>query len=215
MSVSLPNGISYAIATAYAASIGVTAATNATEAVLTTAANTYAVGDFLEFTSGWSKANNRVFRVKAASSTSVTLEGFDTTSTTLFPAGAGIGSVRKISTWTPITQVLTCTSSGGDPQYATYSFMDQDFETQIPSGTSAQSLALSIADDPTLPHHAALKNAASTRALAALKGVLPSGSILLYNGIVAFDETPSQTKGQVMSVNAGYALQGKPVRYAS
>lgn len=183
--------------------------------MLTTVANTYAIGDFLEFTSGWSRANNRIFRVKAAASTSVTLEGFDTTSTTLFSAGAGAGSVRKISAWTPIIQVLTCTSSGGDPQYATYSFMDQDFETQIPSGTSAQSLAMEIADDPSLAHHAALKAAATTRALTGLRGVLPSGSILLYNGIAAFDETPSMTKGQIMAVKSGYALQGKPVRYAS
>jgi len=215
MAVSLPNGITWALATAYAASIAVTAATNASEAVLTTAANTYAIGDLLEYISGWSRANNRIFRVKAATGTTVTLEGFDTTSTTLFPAAAGAGSLRKISTWTPISQVLTCTSSGGDPQYASYSFMDQDFETQIPSGTSAQSLAMEIADDPSLPHHSALKAAAATRANTGLRGILPSGSILLYNGIVAFDETPSMSKGQVMSVKAGYALQGKPVRYAS
>jgi hypothetical protein len=215
LSVSLPNGIQWALATTYASAIAVTAATNATECVLTTAANTYAIGDLLEFTSGWSRANNRIFRVKAASSTSATLEGFDTTSTTLFAAGVGIGSVRKISAWTAITQVLTCTSSGGDPQYANYSFMDQDFETQIPSGTSAQSLAMEIADDPSLAHHAALKTVAATRGLTGLRGILPSGSILLYSAIVAFDETPSMTKGQVMAVKAGYALQGKPVRYAS
>lgn len=145
----------------------------------------------------------------------MTLEGFDTSSTTLFSAGGGTGSVRKVSTWTPITQVLTCTSSGGDPQYTNYSFMDQDFETQIPSGTSAQSLAMEIADDPALAHHTALKAAATTRALTGLRGVLPSTSLLLYSSIVAFDETPSMTKGQLMAVKAGFALQGKPVRYAS
>jgi hypothetical protein len=193
----------------------VTAASNATECVLTTAANTYAVGDLVEYTSGWSRANNRIFRVKAATSTSVTLEQFDTTSTTLFPAGGGIGSVRKISTWTPITQVLTCSSSGGDTQFTTYQFMDSDSENQIPSGTSAQSLSMEIADDPTLPHHAALKAAATTRANTALRGILPSGSILLYDAILSFDETPSMTSKQIMSVKAGFALQGKPVRYAS
>lgn len=133
----------------------------------------------------------------------------------MFPAGGGTGTLRKITAWTPIIQVLSCTSSGGDPQYATFSFMDQDFETQIPSGTSAQSLAMEIADDPALPHHNALKNASTTRAPAALRGTLPSGSILLYNSIAAFDETPSMTKGQVMAVKAGFALQGKPVRYAA
>src|SRR5438067_2230595 len=115
---SLPNNIAYAVAAAYAASIAVTAATNATEAVLTTAANTYAAGDFLEFTSGWSKANGRVFRAKAPGSTSVTLEGFDTSDTVQFPAGAGVGSLRKITTWQSIVQVLGCDVSGGDAKYA-------------------------------------------------------------------------------------------------
>ena len=215
MSVKLPNGIAWALATAYAAAVAVSAATNASEAVLTTASNTYAAGDLVEYTSGWSRANNRIFRVKAPSSTSVTLEGLDTTSTTLFPAGAGGGSMRKITTRTTISQVLGCTSSGGDTQFVTYQFMDQDSETQIPSGTSAQSLSMEIADDPALPHYAALKNAATTRANTALVGTLPDGSVLLYNAIVSFDETPSMTSKQIMSVKAGFALQGKPVRYAS
>jgi hypothetical protein len=212
ISVSLPI-VSWALATAYGSSIAVSAATNASETVLTTAANTFVVGDLLEYTSGWSRANNRIFRAKAASSTSVTLEGLDTTSTALFPAGGGIGSLRKVSTWTPIAQVLTTTSSGGDTQFTTYQFSDQDFETQIPSGTSAQSLSQEIADDPTLPHHAALKAAATTRANTGLRGTLGNGSILLYNGIVSFDETPTMTSKQVMAVKAAYALQGKPVRY--
>lgn len=215
IAVSLPNGITWALATAYAAGVAVSAASNAAECVLTTAANTYAPGDLVEFTSGWSRANNRVFRVKAATSTSATLEAFDTTSTTLFPAGAGIGSIRKISTWTPITQVVNCSSSGGDTQFVTYQFMDSDSENQIPSGTSAQSISMDIADDPTLPHHSALKAAGTTRTNTALRGILPSGSILLYNAIVSFDETPSMTSKQIMAVKAGFALQGKPVRYAS
>lgn len=169
----------------------------------------------LEFTSGWTRANNRLFRIKTASSTSVTLEGFDTTATALYPAGAGIGSVRKISTWTPITQVISCDPSGGDPKYVTVEPMDTDTELNIPSGYNAQSMAMSIGDDPTLPHHAALKAASEGRKIAGLKAQLPSGSVIFYNGYVAFDETPSMSKGQVMSVKAGFALQGRPVRYAS
>jgi hypothetical protein len=173
------------------------------------------VGDIVEFTSGWTRATNRVFRVKTATTTSVTLEGFDTSSTTLFPAGAGTGSLRKVMTWTPITQVVNATSSGGETQYATYSFLESDSETQIPSGTSAQSLAFEIGDDPSLAHHNALKSAAASRAVTAARGLLPSGSVIYYNGIWSYDETPTMSKGQIMTVRAGYALQGKPVRYAS
>jgi hypothetical protein len=215
MSFQLPNNIAYAVASAYAASINVSAATNATECVLTTATNTYAVGDFLEFTSGWSKATGRVFRAKAVTTTSVTLEGFDTTDTVQFPAGAGSGSLRKISTWTPIVQVLGCDPSGGDAKYASVQLMDSDTEISLPDGFSATTLNMSIADDLSQPHNAVLRTASNSMKVAALKCVLQNGNILLYSGYVSFNENPTQTKSQAMAVKAGFALTGKVVRYAS
>ena len=216
MSFQLPNNISYAVASAYAAAINVSAATNASECVLTTATNTYAVGDYVEFTSGWSKATGRVFRVKTAAATSVTLEAFDTTDTVQFPAGAGIGSLRKISTWTPIVQVLGCDVSGGDAKYASVQLMDSDTEISLPDGFAATTLNMSIVDDMAQPHNAVLRTASNSMKVAALKCVLPSsGNILLYSGYVSFNENPTQTKGQPMAVKAGFALTGKVVRYAS
>lgn len=214
MAVSLPNGVVLALATAYASSISVTAASNASE-VLLTATNTLVVGDYVEWTSGWSKANNRIFRVKSPTGTNLVLEGYDTTNTTFFPVGSGIGSIRKINTWTQITQIIGLTSSGGDPQYQTYSFLEQDYDSQIPTTTSAQSLAIEIADDPNLAGYSALKLVASTRAVTGLRATLPAGGFILYNGIFAFDETPSLTKGNLMAVKAGCALQGRPVRYST
>jgi hypothetical protein len=215
MAMQLPNNISYAIASAYAASISVSAATNATEAVLTTATNTYAVGDYVEFTSGWSKATGRVFRVKTAAATSVTLEAFDTTDTVQFPSGAGTGSLRKVTTWTPIVQVLSCDVSGGDAKYATVNLMDSDTEISLPDGFSAITLSLSIIDDPAQPHNAVLRTASNSAKVAALKCVLQSGAILLYSGYISFNENPTQTKSQAMAVKAGVAVTGKVVRYAS
>lgn len=214
MSVSLPNGITLAVATAYATAVTVTAASNASECVVT-ATNSYSAGDYVAFSSGWSRANNRVFRVKSPTGTNFILEGFDTSSTTQFPAGSGIGTVTKINTWTQITQIMGCTSSGGDPQYQTYSFLEMDYDAQIPTTTSAQSLALEIADDPTLAGYQALKTVALSRSTTALRATLPQGGYILYNGIFAFDETPSLTKGNLMAVKAGIALQGRPVRYAT
>ncbi len=216
MAFSLPNGVTFAVATAYASSLTVTAATNATETVLTVT-NSLTAGDYVEVTSGWNRLNGRIFRLKAATGTTVTLEGIDadTSSTTNFPAGSGTGSIRKINTFTQISQVLECTSTGGEPQYTTFSLLEEDYDRQIPTTTSAQSLLMSIGDDPTLPGYIALKTIARSRAATALKATFPNGSIIMYNGIFALDETPSMTKGNVMAVNAGVALQGRPVRYAS
>ena len=214
MAVSLPNGTTFSLATAYAPALTVTAASNAVECVLTVT-NTLAPGDIVEFASGWSRANNRLFRLKAATGGSVTLEGFDTSLQALFPTGSGGGTIRKVNTWQQITQILENTSSGGEPQYQTFSFLEQDFDSQIPTTTSAQSLAMTIADDPSLPGYIALRGAALTRAVTGLKANLPQGGVILYNTLVAFDETPSMTKGNLMSVKAGFALQNRPVRYAN
>lgn len=214
MAVSLPNGALLAVATAYASALTVTAASNASSCVLTVT-NTLVAGDIIEFTSGWSRANGRVFRVSAATASTVTVEGLDTTSTVQYPSASGIGSIRKINTFTQVTQIMGCTSSGGEPQYQTFSFLEQDFDSQIPTTTSAQSLALEIADDPALAGYQAIKAIALSRAATALRLTFPAGGFMFYSGIFAFDETPSLTKGNLMSVKAGVALQNRPVRYAS
>ena len=212
--VALPNGAIVSIATALASALTVTAASNASECVLTVG-NSLSAGDYVVFVSGWAKANNRVFRVKSPTGTNLVLEGFDTSNTTLFPASSGTGTIQKVNTWQQIQQVVDFTSSGGEPQYLTYSFLEQDYDTQIPTTTSAQSIAFSIADDPTLAGYAAVKSAAQTRSATALKVNMPQGGVVLYNGIFAFDETPSMTKGQLMVCKGGIALQNRPVRYST
>lgn len=214
MPVSLPNGATLALATTYASALTVTAASNANPCVLTVN-NALSIGDYIEYNSGWSRANGRLFRLSAVSGTTVTVEGLDASSTTLFPAGSGTGSIRKITAFTQVSQVLDLTSSGGDPQYTTYSFLEQDFDTQIPTTTAPQSLTLSIADDATLAGYIALKAAALTRVATGLKMSMPQGGVILYNGILALDETPSLTKNQLMAVKCGFALSNRPVRYTT
>lgn len=208
----LPNNIAFAIATAYAATVNVTAASNADEAVCT-GTNTFAAGDYVEYNGGWSRAAGRVFRVKAPSGTTFTLEGLDTTDTVQFPAGAGVGSVRKISTWTPIAQVVSAEVTGGDAKFANVALLDNDVEVSLPDGFSATTVALTIADDKTLPHHAALKAASDGSKITALRGVLPGGDVLLYSGFCSFNENPTLAKGSVMAVKATFSLKNKVVRY--
>lgn len=216
MAVKLPNGVLFALATSYAAADTVTAVTNANPGVATTAApHGIADGAFIEVTSGWSKLNNRIVRADNAVGTSITYEGIDTSNTQTYPAGSGIGSIREITNWTQVSQILECTTSGGDMQFVTYSFLEQDFESQLPTQSSPMSIEMTIADDDTLPGFLALKAVAETRNLVGLRATLPNGSLILFNGYVSFNETPTMTKGQVMGVKATFNLQGRPVRYAS
>jgi hypothetical protein len=216
MSVQLPNNLILALATAYGTAHAVSAVTNADPAVATTTtAHGIETGALIEVESGWSKLNNRIVRAAAAASTSLSYEGVDTTLVSKFPAGGGIGSIREITTFTQISEVLSLASSGGDMQFATYSFLEDDSENQLPNQSSAQSLTIEISDDATLPGYIALKNASDSGALTGLKMTTKNGSFLLYNGYVSLNETPTISKGQVMSVKATFSLQGRPVRYPS
>jgi hypothetical protein len=196
----LPNNIAFALASAFSAAVLISAASNASEAVFT-ATNTFAAGDFVEYTGGWGKANGRVFRLKAATATSFTAEGLDT------------GSVRKITTWVPIVGVTGAEISGGDGKNVEVPLLDTDAPVMLPDGFTATTVTLTTADDKSLPHHAALKKVSDSVALTCLRGLLPGGGVLLYAGYCSFNESPSLSKGSVMAVKSMFSLQNKVVRY--
>ena len=83
------------------------------------------------------------------------------------------------------------------------------------NGFSAASIAMSIADDPALPHNAVLQAATDTQAVTAIRVVLPSGAPLLYNGVLGFNPSPTLVKGQGMVVKCGVALRSRVNRYAA
>lgn len=214
MAARLPDLSTVAIATTYGTTKNVTVLTNAAPAKATSTAHGFTAGKLVELKSGWQGLNERIYRVGATPATDTfDLEGTDTTNLNRYPAGSSKGSVREITAFTQITQILTFETSGGEQQFATYSFLEEGFERQLPTVTSAQSITIGIADDPTLPGYIALKEAGEARAQRAIKLTLPDGSLILFNGVVSFNETPTLTKGEVMTVTATISLNGKPTRY--
>jgi len=131
----------------------------------------------------------------------------------VFAAGAGVGSVRKITTWVPITGVVGADISGGDGKTQEVNLLDSDMPVMLPDGFSATSLVMTIADDKSTPHHAALKAISDGVKLTCARGTLPAGDVLLYAGYCSFNESPSLAKGSVMAVKATFSLQNKVVRY--
>ncbi len=215
MAVSLPNGAVVSIASAYAASVTITAVSNSNPAVATAAGHGLTAGDIVEITSGWSRLNSRVARVANVTTDSFELEGINTTSTNLYPTGGGAGSARKVSTWQQITQVLEFTTSGGEQQFVTYSFLEEDVEHQIPTVKSASSFAMTIGDDAELPWYSILSDANDDRIPRAVSVVLPSGSAIFYNGYVTLNKTPTLTKNELMGLQSTVSLTSEPMRYAA
>lgn len=214
----LPTGTTFAVATSYAASLPFSAASNATETVLTMAATTgLAVGDIVEITSGWGRINLRVARLKAVvASTSVTLEGIDTTNLTFFPTGTGAGSIRKITGFTTIAQILSSSSSGGDPKTVTYRYLDSDVDYNINDGFNATSLTLEIdADAIGTAGYTALKSLTDVQTTTCLLMTTRNGSKVYRPCTVALNEDPSLSDGQVNRVQAAFNGTNRITRYQS
>lgn len=216
MSVSVPNGSLVAIASGYATAKAMSAITNANPGVATLeASHGVTSGSFIEVTSGWSRLTNKVVRAGTVATNSVPLEGIDTTLTTIYPSGGGVGTVRAITGWTQLSQILSSSSSGGEQQFVDYQFLEADAQKRIPTSKSPSGLTFSIADDPTLPGYILASAANDDRLPRAVRITLPSGSILLYNAYISLNKTPTLTVNEIMACELTLSLLAEPVRYAS
>lgn len=216
--ITLGNLTQFAIANAYGPSVAMSAVTNAAEAVATLAAGHLAVvGDVLELTSGWARADRRIFRVKTVATNDVTLEGFNTTSTTQFPAGGGVGSVRRIaaSAWTTLTQIADINRSGGELQFTPSDTLDDVDGRQIPTMRSPAAMSLSIYDDPALAWFATVNAASDARTPTALRITLAGGGKIYANAIWSIDSQPDIKKNELLKVNLQLTYVSAPTRYSS
>lgn len=215
MAISLPNGALVAIASGYTAPTATftSVSNNNPAAVLVT--NTFTTGDYVEVTSGWSRLTQKVVRLSVASGTGFSLEGIDTTLTSIYPALGGVGTARKVSGWTQLSQVLTSSSSGGEQQFLEYQLLEGDSQKRIPTVKSAAGLTFSVADDPTLAGYILASAANDDRLPRAVLITLPSGAKLLYNAYISLNKTPSMSVNEIMAVEVTMSLLAEPVRYVS
>lgn len=215
MAVSLPNGSTVALASGYASAKTVTGITNASPGVASCTANGYSNGDYLEVTSGWAKLTERIVRVSGAATDAFSLEGIDTTLTTLYPAGTGGGTVRKISGFTQLTQIMDSTSDGDEQQFETYQFLESDRQRRIPTTKTPAGIKFTIADDPSLAGYLLAKQANDDRVPRAVLITLSNQAKLLYNAYVSLSVIPALTVNRVMTLQVTLSLLSDPVRYAS
>jgi hypothetical protein len=200
----------------YGASKTTTIVSNATEAVVTSVAHGYANGDVVEISSGWGRLHLRVFEIKSITTDTFVLKGFDTTDTNLFPAGAGIGSVREITAFTQIVQVLDAKSSGGDPKDVEFRYVESDVDTSINDGFSAVKYTLELdADSIGTAGYIAVKGLTSVQTLSCLKMRGRDGARIYIPAKVALNENVQLTGGQVNRVVCAFNGQNQPTRYAA
>lgn len=201
----VPTGSTFYIASAYGSAKTVTIVTNAPEAVVTAVAHGFSNGDVVEMTSGWGRLNKRHFEIESVLTDSFVLSGENTTNTTFYPDGTGIGSVRKATTFTQITSVMNPQSSGGDPKTVTYKFVESDVEYSINDGFGATSYTMELdADALGSAGYTALKSLTQVQTDTCLKVLTRSGSRVYQPCTVALNEAIRMQDGQINRVTCAF-----------
>lgn len=213
MAYRLPNGSTFDFAATYGAAVTVSAISNANPAVVTTtSAHGLSDGDVIVLTSGWSKLTGRTYEVSNASGSTFSLEGIDTTNTQRYPAGAGAGSFKEVASWVQIPQITGVAFAGGEQQFYTFNFLEDDEERQLPTSKSPSSMTLTVADDPAQPFVPVVEEADQTKEPQAQRLNLPNGDKIYYYAIATITSTPTLTFNELMTRDISLSLQGRITR---
>lgn len=216
MGKTLSTRTKFQIAKTYGPSVAMSAITNAAQAVATLASgHGVQVGDLLEITSGWGNLNNRIVRAGAVTGDAVTLEKFDSTNLSKYPAGAGIGSVRRILAWDQLSQVKNVSTSGGEQQWADATSFDDDVEIKMPTIKSGRTMTLEFFDDPTLPWYATVMAASDSTVETGLLILPPNGGKIVANATWSLLKEPNIAKNEVITSTINLSFAAESMRYAA
>lgn len=216
MAITLATGTLVAIASTYGASVAMSAITNAAAAVATLAGgHSVVVGDFLEVTSGWDRLNGRIVRVSAVATNDITFEGITTTSTSLYPAGTGTGSIRRITAWTNLSQITSGISvSGGEQQFADITTLTDRTQKQIPTVRGAVNVTLPLFDDPSLAWYSTVQTASDTATATGMRMIFPNASRLVANAYWSLQAVPT-IEDSTLRGSISLSFVADPTRYAT
>lgn len=216
MSITLSTGATLAVAKQYTAAFNITAITNAAEAVCTTATSTISPGDYVEISSGWGLLDKRIVRAKTGTTaTSLILEGMDTSDVVKYPAGTGIGSVRKVSAWSQLSQVKTITASGGTQNFADITSLSDTVQRQIPTTKAAVTMEAVCFDDPALAWYSDVTAADTARTPYGLLMTFPNGSKLCANSYWSLQRVPTMASNEALMSSISLSYAAEPMRYSA
>lgn len=209
------NGAKYAVATQLGAAAAITAITNATDAVATSA-TLPTNGDIVLIKSGWASLTDTVARVSGATGSTFTLEDVDTSDTVDYPAGEGIGAYQKATGFVSFNNVRDIQTNGGEQQFFNYQNVEDKSsrQRQDPTYKNPMSLTFQLLADSTQAWWDALVQLDKKREPTVLREILPGGDVIYYYGIVSFNKIPTRNLNEHQLVEATFSLYGDPIRYA-
>lgn len=210
----LPNGTVFSIASAIEAADPITAITNANPAVATlTAGHGLSLNDVGILVCDWGNLTEKAVKITALVTNDATLGGLDTTSTTRFPAGGGVGSFARVTSWITIPQIINPQRQGGDQQYVNFQFVEADNEDSLPTVRSARSMSMKVADPDVLTAswYTRLRSLSDTRAQTVLRATLRNGGVVYYVGTLTMAEDPSMEVNQLQTLDISMSIKSNGV----
>ena len=214
-----PNGTILSVSTALSDGGNIATTTNANPAVATADSSGFTVtqDDYFVLRSNWSDANDRVFRAGAASSSSLTITGLDSTDTGRFQTGSGSGSILVVDNWVQLSQVREATKTGGDQNFFQWQYLEDISrqQKQRPTFKSAKSMTITLDYDPALAWYESLDKLDQVGDAVVLRATLPNGAIILYYVYPSFDADPSLTMNENMTNTATFSQISRFTRYES
>jgi hypothetical protein len=213
MAYYFPEGSSIQFTQTFAGAKTITIATNANPAVLTSVAHGYTTNDEVLFTSGWEDATDSVFKVTVLTADTFSLQGLDSSNTSYFASGAGIGTTQKLSGWTSIPQVLTVNTSGGDARFTTVTPLAKRNAVSIPTGFNATSISMSLAHDAAQAGFITMLGISRNLSKVAIKQVISGGAVTYGYGYLSVAEAPQLNVNQVNTVTAAMTILGRSISY--
>ncbi len=215
MAYYFPEGTKVFYSNTLAAAKNITALTNATPAVATSVAHGFADSDPILLASGWEEATETVFEVDQLTADTYGITGLDSTNTTLFAAGTGSGTAKKISNWVEMQQVLNVSASGGTPKYGTVSPMGSRMDKKFVIGYEAAALDIKVGYDPANAQQLAMQTLARTYGKVAVKLVIPGGGRIYGYGNLTASEFPEISRGQALQISVGVGFDGRAISYGA
>lgn len=215
MAYKVPEGSSFMFSSTFAATTPITSITNANPAVVTSVGHGYVDGDLVMVQSGWEDIQDSVVKADQLTADTWSMVDVNTTSTTLFVPGAGAGTASKISGWVTIPQVLTISSSGGDPKYTDVNPIAKRQGIVIPTGFNAAKIELTLGHDASNANYQTMLGISRAGTKVAFRMLLSGGEQTLGYGYMAVAEVPSMNQGQVNQVKCSISFLGRTMSYAT
>lgn len=211
--IPLPNGSVVEIASVLGTAVPFTSLTNAKPPVAASVGHGIDAGDILLINSGWALINDRAVKASGVTADAFSLAGLDTTNEERFTAGAGAGAVVPVSGWTQISKITAFTVSGGEQQFLTVGYLENDDDLQFPTNRNPISVSIAVEDQPEAGYVGVVEGYDDSKELAVVRLKLPGNRQILMPGYVSITSTPTMDRNQLMTRTISIGLSGRPTRY--